>query len=508
MKNLSKIIFLVTTIFITSSNAFGSEKDSMNATSIFFDNIATFLENIIFYNIPFVQFPFLVLWLAIAGLFFSFKLRFVNIRLIKHALKTVFGKYDEENSKGSITPRQALFTTISATVGLGNIAGVAVAVVIGGPGAVIWMMLVAFFGMATIFSEVLMSQKYRAETKDKNGKSHYSGGPFLYLKDGLKDIGMARLGKFLSIFFTILCLFGTIGVSLFQSNQMIASITVNFSFLSNYKPFLALLLSFLTGIVLIGGITRISHIAEKIVPAMAILYVAGCLVVLAVHYSEVPEAILLMFQHAFNFNDASAVTGGLLGALVAGVKRAVFSNEAGIGTSPIANAAAKSLHPTRQASVASLTPIIDTIIICFMTGIVITVTKTYQIQNIEGVELTAIAFRSVANWFSYILAVAVPLFAYSTIITYGYYGRSAWNHLFGAKNTNIFYFIYCSGLFVAGIISFGIVVRLADIFVLSMAIPNLIGLYLLSGVIKKEAFNYFKKFKNGEFCNSKLSSKI
>ena len=460
----------------------------------FFIYIVQGLESALFYPLfkienVFDGIPFLILWLACAGIFFAFKLGFANIKLFTHGFKVAMGKYYHKSDIGVVMPRQAAFATISGTVGLGNIAGVAVAISIGGPGAVIWMMIAAFFGMSTIFAEVIAGQKYRKI--DENG--NVFGGPFRYLQHGLADVGMKRLGLTLSVIFAIFASFGAIGASMFQTNQATAAITHNFTIFHNMDVLVALAIAILAAFVLIGGIKRIVHIADIIVPIMAGIYIISCFIIIFFNIDKLPSAFILMYKSAFGIDS---VAGGMIGAILAGVQRAAFSNEAGLGTTPIAHSAAKSKYPARQASVAALTPFIDTIIICFLTGIVITTTGAYNLSDSDGVNMTLFAFGTVSKWFPTILTIAVILFAYSTVITYGYYGEKAWAHLFGKKTVNFYYGFYCLALFLAGgVVDFKTVIRITDAFVLSMAIPNLIGLYLISSVVKKESNSYLQYVK-------------
>ncbi len=433
--------------------------------------------------------PLIVAWLIFAGLFFTIKLKFVNIRLFKHGIDVVRGKYiSNEGSDGKITPLQALFTAVSATVGLGNIAGVAIAISIGGPGAVIWMMIAAFFGMSTKFTEVSMGQKYR-RTKD----GHLLAGAFYYLEDGLKDHGKEKLGKFLAKLAAIFCIGGAIGAGImFQANQSVSIIAESFNLGQSLKALIGLVLAGLIAFVLLGGIVRVAHISEKIVPLMALIYIVMCIAVLVVHNDKVLSAINLIFTSAFSQN---AAYGGVIGAIVQGFKRAAFSNEAGLGSAPIAHAAAKVSHPMQEGSVSILEPFIDTITICFLSGIVIVTTGAYLDSSSDGILISQAAFNSVAPWFTYLLSLVVFLFAFSTMLTYSYYGKQAWTYLTKGKHLKICYTIFAVFVFIGSMLKIGTVIDLADILFLIMSVPNLIGLYIMSGTIKKELEDYIKKLK-------------
>ncbi|RAP37186.1 alanine glycine permease [Candidatus Marinamargulisbacteria bacterium SCGC AAA071-K20] len=439
-------------------------------------------------------FPPLVLWLLGAGIFFTFKLGFINFRLFKHGIDCVRGKYSSKDDPGSVTHFQALSTAVSATVGLGNIGGVAIAVTLGGPGAVIWMMIAAFFGMSTKFAEVTLGQKYR----HINHEGEAYGGPFLYLKEGLKEIGKAKLGAILSVIFAIMCITGGLGSILFQSNQSISLLTNSFSFFNGQEVLLSIIIATLAGVVIMGGIKRIALFAEMVVPFMAIIYVTACIVVIAVNAENLGSAISLMFSDAFT---GAAVGGGIVGAILNGVKRSAFSNEAGMGTAPIAHATAKTKEPVREGAVSLLEPFLDTIIICFMTGIVVTITGTYigADLNSGGVLITSRSFATVIEWFPKVLSVATLLFAFSTMITYCYYGEQAWQFIKGHKHLKLIHGVFIFFIFIGGVISLETVISLADTLFLLMAIPNIFGMYFLTGILTKETKSYIARLKAGEF---------
>jgi len=472
----------------------------VNNAEEFLSIIVKFLDSILFY--PIFGIPFLVLWLIIGGVFFTVRLGFVNIRMFGHAVEVVRGKYSKKDDPGEVSHFAALSAAVSATVGLGNIAGVAIAISLGGPGAVVWMAIAGFFGMSTKFAEVTLGQKYR--TFDKNGK--VSGGAFHYLRKGLTKKKLPTLGKVLAIVFAVFCIGGSLGGgNMFQANQSVKVLTYTYSNLKEIDLVIAMVLAVSVGVVLLGGIKRIAKVAEAIVPFMAFLYISSAIVVLVVNSEHLAEAFIIMFKSAFS---GDAAFGGILGAIVNGFKRASFSNEAGIGSAPIAHAAARTKEPVREGCVALLEPFIDTVVICFLTGLVITVTGVYlndvgvngeELSKIKGVVLTVMAFETVAGWFSIVLSVAVVLFAYSTMITWSYYGERAWQYLFGAKSVRIFHIIFIFAIFFGGIIDLGVVIDFTDLLFLGMAIPNLFGLYILSGEIRKDTDKYIKKLKTGKF---------
>jgi len=482
----------------------------------FFKEISDTLEGVLFYKIPIwgegcqnftdifkesgcesvQQIPLVVLWLIVGGIFFTFRLNFVNLRMFRHGIDVVSGKYSKDSDPGQISHFQALSAAVSATVGLGNIAGVAFAVAIGGPGAVIWMMIAGFMGMSLKFAEVTLGQKYR--TIDEDGK--VQGGAFNYLERGLKELNLRRLGKFLAIIFAVACLGGAFGAgNLFQSNQSVKMLSSTFGASEQIKFIVSMMLAVCIGIVLFGGIRRIANVASKIVPFMAIIYITAAIVVLVSNYALIPDAVIAMFKGAFTDD---AFKGGLIGAIIAGFQRAAFSNEAGLGSAPIAHSAAKTTEPVREGCVALLEPFIDTIVICFMTGLIITVTGVYANpgENIDGVLLTSMAFATVIDWFPYVLTLCIVLFAFSTMITWSYYGEIAWQYLFGKKLISLYHLIFVAIVFAGGVVKdAGLILGLSDMLLFTMAIPNIIGLYLLSNKISADLKSYQHKLASGKF---------
>lgn len=443
-------------------------------------------------------FPIVVLWLVIGGVFFTLRLAFVNLRLFGHGFKVALGRYGRDDDPGEVSPFASLSAAVSGTVGLGNIAGVAVAVALGGPGAVIWMMVCGFLGMSTKFAEVTLGHKYRKF--DENGK--VSGGAFYYLRDGLAELKKPMLGKILAFAFACLCLGGAFGGgNMFQANQMVAAMTTNFEIFSGLDWVLALVMAVAVGVVLIGGVKRIAQVAEAIVPTMAMVYMLAGATVLIVNAELLGEAVNTMFSLAFS---PEAAGGGIIGAIINGFKRAAFSNEAGVGSAPIVMSATKAREPVQVGCVAILEPFIDTIVICFMTGLLITVTGVWQTTDANGVVLTSQAFGTVNDWFPKILSICVALFAFSTMITWSYYGERAWNYLFGQSRMGIYHVLFCAAVFFGGAMQdennegFRLIIDFSDLLLLSMSIPNLIGLYFLSGMIATELKSYTARLKNGE----------
>ncbi|MFG2488995.1 alanine/glycine:cation symporter family protein [Streptomyces virginiae] len=470
-----------------------------DAVSGFFEPIAKWLGDIVFYSVPVAgtQLPLIVAWLVVAGLVFSGWFGLVQIRKFRLAVDVVRGKYDEKGSAGEVNHFQALTAAVSGTVGLGNIAGVAVAVSIGGPGATFWMILCGLLGMATKFVEVTLGVKYREVHADGS----VSGGPMHYLPKGLTERFGARgktLGKVLAVLASAMILFfGLFGGNLFQVNQSYAqlvSVTGGESGMMGSSAgalFFGILIAAIVGIVLLGGIRSIASVTSKLVPAMAGIYIAACLVVIVVNVSALPSAISSIIEGAFN---PEGVAGGVLGALIVGFKRAAFSNEAGLGSAPIAHSAVKTKHPASEGLVALLEPFIDTVVICTMTALTIVIAnpaswgEARKGESIGGVTITSDAFGTVLPWFPYILTIAVMLFAISTVLTWGYYCMKAWTHLFGRSKASELTFKVMYTLFaVAGsLLTLQTLIDMADAVLFMLAVINIIGLYLLAPVVKRE----------------------
>lgn len=430
--------------------------------------------------------PFILLWLAGAAVFLTIFFRFINLRAFGLALRTVKGKYSRDDDPGEITHFQALSAAVSGTVGLGNIAGVAIAVSMGGPGAAFWMVMLGLCGMTSKFAECTLGVKYRHI--DKDGKVH--GGGMLYLTRGFAERGMGPLGKTLAVFFGICCVGASFGGgNMYQINQA-ASQLVNVTggpetWLGANRWIIGLVVAVFVGVVIIGGITRIANLTAKLVPGMTLLYLAGCFVVLGTHADKIIPTIGLIVSSAFS---GEAAAGGVVGTLLLGVRRAAFSNEAGIGSAPIAHAAVKTRYAASEGIVALLEPFVDTVIICTMTALVVIVTGDYLHRGDDGITITSDSFASVVPWFAYVLSAAVVLFALSTLITWSYYGLQAWKFLFGkSKASDVsFKVLFCVVIVIGAAMSPGKVIDFSDAMLFSMAFANLIGVYTLLPVIKRE----------------------
>jgi len=431
---------------------------------------------------------------------------FINIRAFKHSFDIIRGKYRTIDDEGIISPFAALTTALSATVGLGNIAGVALAVSIGGPGATFWMIIAGFLGMSLKFTEVTLSLQYREFLKDGT----VMGGAMEYLSKGLAKKGYATLGKFLAIIFAFLMIGGAFGAgNIFQVSQAYSAISHEVPYFLENPLVFGFGLAFLTGAVIIGGIRSISQVTERLVPIMVVVYLSASIWILGSHYDKIDDAFALIFSEAFSSN---AVYGGMLGAMIQGFQRAIFSSEAGIGSSPVAHAPVLTKYPVRQGFVALYEPFIDTIVICTMTALVIIITGVYEPDGVnasliaakEGAALTSVAYGTVISWFPTVLSISIFLFAFSTMISWSYYGERAWVYIFGTKFSIIYKLAFLSLSVIATVSHTGIMVDLSSMLFLTMAIPNIFGLYILSGDVKKQLKEYLVKLKSGELDREAL----
>ncbi|MFE4107692.1 alanine/glycine:cation symporter family protein [Almyronema epifaneia] len=470
-----------------------AQEDAVTGVDRIFQPIVDVMSLFLFFPIGGENgFPFIVLWLFVAAIFFTLRMGFINFRGFKHAIQVVQGKFDDPHDEGEVSHFQALATAVSGTVGLGNIAGVAVAIQLGGPGAMFWLTLAGLFGMVTKFVECTLAVKYRRVLEDGT----VLGGPMYYLTRGLSPKGMRPLGQGLAVLFCILCLGGSLGgANMFQSNQAYAAIS---SLIPGLPAWLfGVILAALAAFVIIGGIRRIGAVAEKLVPAMAAIYAIACLFVIVVNIAQVPAAIGTIISEAF---VPSAAVGGIVGVMVQGIRRSSFSNEAGVGSAAIAHSAARTDEHIREGIVALLEPFIDTVVICNMTAIAIVLTGVYQDtgDTLSGVAMTSSAFATVIGWFPIVLSIAVCLFAFSTIISWSYYGIQAWAYLFGERTTLIFKCIYVVCTFLGCLTSLGLIIDFSDLMLLGMAFPNLIGCYILSNEVAGDLKDYWQRLTSGQ----------
>jgi len=443
--------------------------------------------------------PFIVIWLIFGAIFFTIRMGFVNFWGWKHSIKLVRGKYDEEDAPGEVTHFQALATAVSATVGLGNIAGVAVAISVGGPGATFWLILVGLFSMASKFTECTLGVKYR----DIGDDGVVEGGPMRYLRKGLANRGMGGFGKVLAVVFAILAIGASFGGgNMFQANQAFEIVSSEFTFMQGYGSAFGIVMALLVGSVILGGIRSIAKVTEKIVPFMAGLYILAALVIIIMNITNIGDAFGRIIEGAFS---PDAMLGGFIGVMIQGVRRAAFSNEAGVGSAAIAHSAAKTKHPVSEGFVALMEPFIDTVVVCTLTALVLIFTGFDNVDGMGGAQLTSQAFGSEISWFPYVLVVAIFLFAFSTMISWSYYGLRAWTFLFGRNQTTeiIYKILFCFFIWVGSTVGLGAVLDFSDMMILAMAFPNIIGLLLLSGEVRGELNSYWQKIKSGEIKPSK-----
>ncbi len=466
--------------------------------------------NLIFAPLPGTSFPWIVMWLVVAASIFTLYFGFIQFRAFRHSIQLVKGDYSDPNDAGEVSHFQALATALSGTVGLGNIAGVAVAVGIGGPGATFWMILAGLLGMASKFTECTLGVKYRNEYADGT----VSGGPMYYISKGFDEKGVPG-GKFLAVLFSIFCILGALGGgNMFQANQAHAQLS---GILGDYPGWITgLLFAAVVFAVIVGGIKSIARVTEKVVPFMGVLYVGAALIIILVNADQVGWAFGQIFAGAFT---GLGVAGGMVGALIQGFKRAAFSNEAGVGSAAIAHSAVRTKEPITEGFVSLLEPFIDTVVICTMTALVITITgqlimdpetgnfvlneagtSIATIGDTSGVSLTSAAFASAFSWFPYVLAIAVILFAFSTMISWSYYGLKAWTYLFGEGKTTelVFKLMFCVFVVIGAAASLGPVIDFSDAAIFAMAVVNIAALYVLMPIVKRELDSYLARLKTGE----------
>ena len=467
-----------------------------------FKPIASAFNDLVFYSIPVgeSQLPLIVVWLIAGALYFTFYLKLINIRGFTHAIRIVLGKEDKtDTAPGEISHFRALTTAVSGTVGVGNITHVAVAISIGGPGATFWLIVAGFLGMASKFVECTLGVKYR----QVNADGSVSGGPMYYMDKGLAERNMPRLGKAMAWYYAVCIVVGCLGVGcMFQANQAYVQF-VNVTggaegYFASRGWLFGSILALLTGLVIIGGIKSIARVTSKLVPFMALLYVGTALVVIGANFSAIPSAVSAIITNAFT---PEGVTGGVIAVLILGFRRAAFSNEAGIGSSAIAHATVKTDEPLTQGFVAMLEPFIDTVVICTITALVIILTvydpAMLNEGTIRGVELTSSAFASVIPWFPSVLAVVVMLFAYSTMISWSYYGLEGFVYMFGSKQRTkrIFNAVFCLFVVVGCTVQLDTVLDFSDAMIFAMALANMLALYLLGPSVKRELDIYWAKLK-------------
>ncbi len=470
-----------------------------------------------------VSMPVVIIWLLVAGLLFTLIFKFANVRLFPTSINIVRGKYDDvdhvtvdpmrgdptpggdaietirvEGQDGEVSHFQALTAALSGTVGLGNIAGVAIAISLGGPGATFWMIVAGLLGMSSKFVECTLGVKYRDVGEDGT----VYGGPMYYLKKGLKEVGKGTLGKILAVVFAVMCIGGSFGGgNMFQANQAAQQFNTMIGAESAAAGVIfGLIMAVVVAVVIIGGIKRIGSITEKVVPFMVGVYFLAAIIIIVANIGSVGSAFGQIFNGAFS---PEGISGGILGVLIIGFQRAAFSNEAGVGSAAIAHSAVKTKYPASEGLVALLEPFIDTVVVCTMTALVIIITNgdgsimTYGVAEPDGVVATSKAFASVLPWFPYVLTVAVVLFAFSTMLSWSYYGLQSWMFLFGRSKAADYTFkiLFCLVIIVGSAASLGAVTGFSDAMIFAMSVPNVIGLYFLFPKVRDEVKRYLSAIK-------------
>jgi len=519
--NKSKFLFFLLSA-LSIPSLFAQEKGLDQRIDDWFMPIASAWEGLVLTTIPLGKYniPFVVVLLVIGATFFTIYFGFINVRRFPTAINIVRGKYDsieDAAGDGEVSHFQALATAVSGTVGLGNIAGVAVAIALGGPGATFWMVVCGLIGMSTKFVECTLGVKYRDVGEDGT----IYGGPMYYLSKGLEERGLKVLGKILGVVFAILCVGASFGGgNAFQSNQAAVQLSSLFGIEGGASGvIIGIILAVLVGIVIIGGIKRIASITEKIVPFMAGIYVLAALIIIFANYSYIDDAFGLIFEGAFT---PMAGLGGVVGVIIVGFQRAAFSNEAGAGSAAIAHSAVKTKYSASEGLVALLEPFIDTVVICTMTALVIiffnidgsNLESVFKYGSVEGsnvilngsgeslggVDLTSRAFDSVIPGFSYILTIAIVLFAFSTMISWSYYGLQSWKYLFGkGKKADLVYkIIFLLFVIIGAASTLDAVIKFSDAMILALVFPNMIGLLLLFPKVKEELNKFIKAIRTIE----------
>ena len=470
--------------------------------------ITAAVSDFIFYKVHLfgADIPLVVMWLAIGATFFTLYLGFINLSGFGHAVRVVRGDYSRDDHDGELSHFQALTAAVSGTVGIGNIGGVAVAISVGGPGAMFWMVLAGVLGMSTKFMECTLGTHFRRTADDGS----ISGGPMYYLERGLGELGFRRLGQFVGKFYALGIVIGCMGIgNMFQSNQAFVQMVAisggeQHSWLADKGWLFGLFMALLVGVVIIGGIKSIARVTSKLVPFMALLYCSCALVIIGMNAEAIPFALGLVMEGAFT---DSGMAGGAIGALIVGVQRGVFSNEAGIGTAAVAHSAVKTPEPISQGYVAMLEPFIDTVVICSMTALVVITTLYYEpgfIQGgIGGIEMTSSAFARNVSWSPFLIAVAAILFAFSTLITWSYYGLKGWTYLVGHSRAADLGFktVFCLFVAVGCSVQLGAILDFSDAMVFVICVPNVLGLYLLAPFVKRELQSYRTRVASGEIPN-------
>jgi len=507
-----KKIFLSLILVFSSLFSFSQEKGMDQKIDEAFAPISDFFSKVVFFEIA--GYPFVIFLLIGSAAFFTVYFKFPNLKYFSTAINVVRGKYDDHDKNddkskdGEVSHFQALATAVSGTVGNGNIAGVALAIALGGPGATFWMVVCGLLGMSTKFVECTLGVQYRDIGKDGT----VYGGPMYYLSKGLKEKGFQNIGKAAAVFFAIFCIGGSFGGgNAAQANQATIVLKQLLGLESTSAgAIIGLLLAILVGIIIIGGIKRIASVTEKVVPFMALLYLFACVYILLINFSLVDDAISLIIREAFN--PTAIGVGGFIGVLMVGFKRAAFSNEAGVGSASIAHSAVKTKYSASEGLVSLLEPFIDTVVICTMTALVIIIFNfggyfeyggdglgVVMIDGVpfEGAGITSQAFAQYIPYSDLFLTIAVVLFAVSTMISWSYYGLQSWKYLFGrGQIADLTYkLLFCIFVIIGAAASMNSIWAFSDAMIFAMVFPNMIGLFFLFPIVKKQLKRYLKVIK-------------
>lgn len=474
--------------------------------------LTSLVSSIVFFTVPIfgVELPLVVVWLVAGAVFFTIYFGFIPVKGFKHAIRLVRGDYSNPNHRGEVSHFQALATAVSGTVGIGNIGGVAVAISMGGPGATFWMILAGLLGMSTKFVECALGTIYRRENPDGS----VSGGPMYYLERGLAEIGKPRFGKGMAKFYALGIVIGCMGIgNMFQSNQayvQFVNVTggINGSWFADKGWVFGIIMALIVASVIIGGIKSIARVTEKVVPFMAIFYCVCALTIIGMNFEAIPFAFNAIISGAFS---AEGVSGGALGVMIIGFQRAVFSNEAGIGSAAIAHSAVRTNEPMTEGYVALLEPFIDTVVICTITALVIITTFYYEpnfTEDLDGIAMTSAAFERNISWSPYTIAIAGILFAFSTMIAWSYYGLKGWTYLVGESRAADLGFkaVFCAFIVIGCSIQLSAVLDFSDALVFLICIPNILGLYMLTPTLANKLENYTARLQSGEIKNYRESA--
>ncbi|MEY2392751.1 alanine/glycine:cation symporter family protein [Wolbachia endosymbiont of Tettigetta isshikii] len=454
------------------------------------NTINNFMNEVLFFKIFYV--PFVILLVAFGYIFLTLRFKFLNIRMLKHAFAILCGKYDTNHHDGHITHLQAFVTALSSTVGLGTVAGVAIAVSMGGPGAVPWMMITGFFGMSAKFAEVTLAFMHRTE-----GQERLFSGPFQYIRNELEEFGFKKLGIVLAAIYAVFFVLSGLGGSVaFQTNQMVSILSGYSNWVDSHPWFLSSIISVLLALVIMGGIKRIARVSSALVPIMSLIYIFSCVIIIAFNIHNFSNTFKILFSNMIDFN---AVGGGVVGAFVAGIQRAIFASEAGVGSVSITHAVAKDEEPVRTGLVAMIEPCFDTMLICCLTGIIIVITGAYQTGVGEGILITKKAFETVSSWFPILLAIAAPLFAFSSVISFVYCCEMGWLYLFGAKSIVIYRIAVIIVAFFSGLSKdIMTIANIGGTLFSCLAVINMTALILFSSKINDEVQCYLRRLRNNE----------